>query len=251
MSTWQFQTQQFLLPKSGHQLFECEDAIGINALTGRFAIADGATEAFDAQSWALRLASDWVRVRQAVLTPHDFRAWVARQGKSLHDSWSGLRLSWYAEEKARAGSFAAFVGVQLDLDVAPPGWRAIALGDACLIHCRNSGIINALPISNHESFNATPPLVPSCASMQEASLNSVVINSGALEHRDVLLLLSDAAAAWYLMLADIDDGARSRFDAHLKAARDGELEQLFESERLAGRIKNDDIAVIRIEIELR
>jgi len=251
MSTWQFQTQQFLLPKKGHQLSECEDAIGINALTGRFAIADGATEAFDAQSWALRLAHDWVRMRQSVLTLQDFRSWVAEQGQLLHDSWKGLRLSWYAEEKARTGSFAAFVGVQLDTEVALPCWQAIALGDACLIHWRNERILKALPISNHESFNATPQLVASKSFTSEGGLNNVVISSGTLEHGDVLLLLSDAAAAWYLMLVDKDDRTRSCFDALLTAARDGELEQLFESERRSGRIKNDDIAVLRIEVELK
>ena len=65
MSTWQIKTRQFLLPKSGYQLSECEDAIGINAETCRFAIADGATEAFDAQSWARRLAHSWVQVEAA------------------------------------------------------------------------------------------------------------------------------------------------------------------------------------------
>lgn len=251
MSTWQFQTQQFLLPKSGHQLSECEDAIGINASAGRFAIADGATEAFDAQSWARLLAHDWVQVKQAILTPKDFRAWVWEQGQFLHHSWNGLRLSWYAEEKARAGSFAAFVGVQLDTEVAPPSWRAIALGDACLIHSRNNRVLKALPIASHVNFNASPLLVPSQAAMQEAGLNNVVTSSGALDHGDVLLLLSDAAAAWYLMLVEKDDRTRACFDGLLKMARDNELEELFESERLAGKIKNDDIAVIRIEVAQR
>jgi hypothetical protein len=196
------------------------------------------------------LAQDWVRAKQAVLTTEHFSAWVLEEGQFLHDSWSGLRLSWYAEEKARTGSFAAFVGVQLDLESDPPRWRAIALGDACLIHCRNGWILKALPISNHESFNATPLLVPSHRSMLEVALSNVVISSGELKHHDVLLLLSDAAAAWYLMLVAQDDRMRSCFDALLKAASNCELEQLFESERLAGRIKDDDIAVVRIEVEL-
>jgi hypothetical protein len=50
------------------------------------------------------------------------------------------------------------------------------------------------------------------------------------------------------MLAARDDRTRTCFDSLLKKALHNELEMLFESERLAGRIKNDDIAVIRIEI---
>lgn len=249
MSTWQFQTQQFLLPKSGHQLSECEDAIGINVAARRFAVADGATEAFDSQSWARLLAHDWVLPGPADQTLDEFRAWVAKQGQALHDSWNGLRLSWYAEEKAQTGSFAAFVGVQFDLDEAAPCWRAIALGDSCLIHCRNRAIVTALPVSHYESFNATPLLVPSHPSMQQAALEQVVVAGGIVEPGDVLLLLSDAVAAWYLMLVEKDEPARGRFDLLLKTMQESELELLFEKERLNGRIKDDDIAVIRIEVE--
>lgn len=249
MSTWQVQTRQFLLPKSGHQLSECEDAIGINQTARRFAIADGATEAFDAQSWAQRLAHDWVQVEPAALTLEKFRTWVAEQGESLHDSWRRLRLSWYAEEKAQTGSFAAFVGVQLDLEVNAPGWRAIALGDACLVHCRNQAILKTLPVSHYESFNMTPLLVPSHASMHDAALQRVVVDCGTLEHGDMLLLLSDAAAAWYLLLGEQDHQTRSCFDALLSGKRDHELTRLFECERLAGRLKDDDIAALSIEVE--
>src|SRR5918911_471453 len=134
MSKERLQTRQFLLPKSGHTLSECEDAVGADLVNGRFAIADGATEAFDAGSWARLLAHGWVSMKEAALTPEEFRAWVLERGRALHDSWSGLSLSWYSEEKARAGSFAAFVGVQLDFESGVRGWRAIALGDACLMH---------------------------------------------------------------------------------------------------------------------
>lgn len=248
MSTWQFQTRQFLLPKSGHQLSECEDAIGINLSARRFAIADGATEAFDSQSWARLLAHDWVSPGPADQSVDEFRAWVARQGHLLHDSWSGLRLSWYAEEKARTGSFAAFVGLQIDVEGTAPRWNVIALGDSCLIHCRNETIVTALPVSNYESFNATPPLVPSHASMQQAALEKVVSAAGVIEREDVLLLLSDAIAAWYLMLVEKDAPAIARFDLLLKSMDEPELQLLFEKDRLSGRIKDDDIAVVRIEV---
>ncbi len=249
MSTWQFHTRQFLLPKSGHQLSECEDAIGINPATRRFAVADGATEAFDSQTWARLLAHDWVKLEPTEQTREEFRAWVAKQGQSLHDLWDGLRLSWYAEEKARTGSFATFVGVQLELGEPSPNWKAIALGDSCLLHCRNEAILEALPVSHPESFNATPLLVPSQLTMQDGALEKLVVASGALSDGDVLLLLSDAVAAWYLMLVEKDDEERSSFDRLLKTGQADELQQLLEKDRLNGRLKDDDVAVIRIEVE--
>lgn len=256
MSRWHLQTRQFLLPKSGYLLSECEDVIGTNEATRRFAIADGATEAFDARHWAQLLAHNWVQIPSGALTTEEFRSWVAEESRVLHDSWRGLRLSWYAEEKAGTGSFAAFVGVQLDLDTANPSWRAIALGDSCLIHCRGEVLLSSLPISNHENFNSAPLLVPSHASLQEPTLHLAALGTGLINDGDVLLLVSDAAAAWYLKLVETGEPVRFSFDRLLRETQSGEetqnaeLVRLFESERLAGRIKDDDIAVIRIEVVL-
>jgi hypothetical protein len=247
MSALQLHTRQFLFPKSGHTLAECEDVIGINEASRLFAIADGATEAFDARRWATLLAASWVEREPPALNPADFNAWVADQGKTLHNSWTGVPLSWYAEEKARAGSFAAFVGVQIAGESGTAVWRAIALGDSCLVHSRNNSVIEAFPIADHESFNATPVLVPSHPGVQTAALDRAIAASGSLEPGDVIMLLSDAAAAWYLMLAANEPDARAAFDVLSGRASDAEIAALFASERVAGRIKDDDIAVVRIE----
>jgi hypothetical protein len=249
MSGWQFETRQFLLPKSGYQLSECEDAIGINPVRRRFAVADGATEAFDARTWARQLAQGWVEIDAAALSPEEFRSWVNLQGNSLHDSWRGLELSWYAEEKAREGSYAAFVGLQLDPEGAALRWRAIAVGDACLIHCRQRSVLTALPLVHSEQFNATPVLVPSRGARQSMALQQTLVGSGEVAPGDVILLLSDAAAAWYLMLTEQDDAARHSFDRSLKSIAEDELTEFFVNERQSGRIKDDDIALLRIEVE--
>jgi hypothetical protein len=74
------------------------------------------------------------------------------EGRELQDSWNGLTLSWYSEEKARKGSFAALAGVEFDLKTESPSWQAIALGDTCLIHCRNGMRLKSLPLSRSDSF---------------------------------------------------------------------------------------------------
>ncbi|MGA9994755.1 MAG: hypothetical protein WBP93_05030, partial [Pyrinomonadaceae bacterium] len=241
-------TQQFVLQKSKTERSECEDAVGVNTEALRYAIADGATEAFDAGRWAERLASEWVKT-QGALTIEDFGAWLAEQGSWLHASWDGRTLSWFAEEKARVGSFAAFVGVEFDLSVDAPRWKAIALGDSCLIHLRGGVVCSAFPLSDHQSFNSAPVLVPSLSSFQETALKQAVADSGTLEQGDVVLLLSDAAAAWYLKLSLERDAALKDLDALLKASATDALEKLFEEERRAGRIKDDDVAILRIAVE--
>src|ERR1700752_347941 len=193
---WELRTQQVLLPKSGFESSECEDVIGIDEHNCRFAVVDGATEAFDARKWAQRLAENWVRSDSA-LTTQTFHDWVANEGAALHSSWNQLTLPWYAEEKARKGSFAAFVGVELDLRSESPTWKAIALGDACLLHCRAGALLKSLPILNSASFNSAPLLVASDPAFYKTSADSLVIDSGYCQNNDILLLVSDAAGACY------------------------------------------------------
>ena len=239
--------RQLLLPKLGQEASECEDVIAVDMQARRIAVADGATEAFAAREWAERLAQQWVR-RTSTLTPEEFRNWVAAEGRELHDSWNGLSLSWYAEAKARTGSFAAFVGLELDLNSESPSWKAIALGDTCLLHRRGDVLVKSLPLARSESFNNAPILVASNCALHENSMKSVVIDSGNCESGDVLLLLSDAVASWYLKCFENDD-----LDAedHFFAQPDEKLTEFFDRERLTGRIRNDDLAIVRIEINER
>jgi hypothetical protein len=244
---WELQTRQLLLPKLGHDASECEDAIAIDTDRCRFAVADGATEAFDARKWAQRLAERWVQT-ESILSAEEFRKWVATEGRELQDSWNGLSLSWYSEEKARTGSFAAFAGVELNLESETPSWQAVALGDTCLLHCRSGALLKSLPLSHSESFNSNPVLVASDCSLHENMMQSLVIDSGTCESGDVLLLMSDGIAAWYLQRIETNDLDRDEF---ISSKQNEDLGRFFDEERLAGRIRNDDIALIRIQITQR
>lgn len=244
---WDLELRQLILPKLGHEASECEDVIAGDTQTCRFAVADGATEAFDARHWAERLAQHWVD-NDATLTLEEFRSWVAAEGRELQDSWKGLTLSWYSEEKARTGSFAAFVGVEMDLRTESPSWKAVALGDACLFHCRRGSLLKSLPLSRSESFNASPVLAASDASLHDSSMESVVIESGSCESGDIIFLMSDAAACWFLQRLEQNDLVVEEL---LASKTDEELKQFFDEERLAARIRNDDLAVVRLELRRR
>jgi hypothetical protein len=242
------QVNQFLLPKDGAQASECEDAIGVNAAAGRFAVADGATEAFDARSWAKQLAEGWVATEPPLLTREAFGLWIAEQGTALHESWQGRILPWYAEEKARRGSFAAFVGVQFELGNGGSRWTAIALGDSCLIQRRGAKVCYALPVADHQQFTSTPLLVPSLGGLQETTLAQARVESGAVETADVFWLLSDATAEWFLRRESEGDGILDRLDGLLAASQTEELATLFQQERRSRRIKDDDVAIVRIAV---
>lgn len=234
------------MPKSGSTLVECEDAIGINGEALRFAVADGATEAFDAKSWSNRLVTNWINAGVDAALSTSFDAWLAEQGKQQHESWNGLKLSWYAEEKALQGSFAAFVGVQIGVLEGRARWTAIALGDSCLIQWRGDEILLSLPLSDASLFNNSPALAPSSDKFLEKALQYTTSSANWLERGDTLWLLSDAVAAWFLAINENNKKRLLQFVSLFDDASDETLIEFFGNERQAGRVKDDDIAVLRV-----
>ena len=248
MSSLQVIARHFLLPKDGSGAEECEDAFAQSSDSRRFAVADGATEAFDARRWAMRLAETWVGAKSSPLTVEEFRPWLAEQGEWLRASWEGRKLPWYAEEKRRAGSFAAFVGLRLEERGRRVRWDVVALGDSCLVQTRGGRVETALPVSTHLEFNSAPPLVPSNESVRETALAKLVSAGGEAERGDVFLLMSDALSAWYLESSSKSDGRAAQFDSLLAASENKALAQLFQSERESKRMKDDDVAAVRVQL---
>ena len=249
LRSWHLQSQQFLLPKEGHTLAECEDAVSVNALGLSYAVTDGATEAFDARRWARRLAESWVEVKPSPpVSVADFGVWAGAEGEELHAAWETLTLPWYAEEKRRGGSFAAFVGLHFAAEGRRLSWRAIAVGDSCLIQRRNCELRAALPLAEHQDFNSRPVLVPSRAELMKSALDRAVTGAGEAESGDIFLLLSDAVAAWFFELAAAHHPLIAEFDSLLAASENEALADLLRRERQAKRLKDDDVAIIRIAV---
>jgi hypothetical protein len=248
---YRIQTRHFILPKEGSAAEECEDAVAFDAGSLRFAVADGATEAFDARRWAARLAVEWVGAVRAPLTAADFGPWLKEQSEWLHASWEGRKLSWYAEEKRRAGSYAAFVGLRLEPSGRRVNWRAVALGDSCLVQRRGGEVVASFPLSKSEEFGSTPPLVPSSEALRETALARLVEREGCAEPGDTFLLMTDALSAWYFDAAARRDPEAERFDSLLAASENGSLSELVRRERAAARLKDDDVAVVRIAVDSR
>ncbi len=242
------QIRHFVLPKEGSGPEECEDAVAFDAGALRFAVADGATEAFDARRWAARLAAEWVGAVRAPLTAAEFGPWLKEQGEWLHASWEGRKLPWYAEEKRRAGSYAAFVGLRLEADGRGVGWRAVALGDSCLVQRRGGEVLAAFPVESQEAFTSTPWLVPSGEGVRETALARLVEREGCAEPGDTFLLMTDALSAWYFEASARRDPAADEFDSLLAASENVSLSELVRRERAAARMKDDDVAAVRIEV---
>jgi len=240
---------QFLTPKKGTIRSECEDAFAFSKSRMVFALADGATESYDSRSWARLLVRAWIRIQPPAIEMEDFEPLLRDLGVRLHQKWSRRKLPWYAEEKAQGGSFAAFVGLQISAQEGLIHWRAIALGDCCLIHRHGPALLETFPITKSEEFGSNPLLLPSSASKQGQALDLVRRGAGTTSSGNDFLLMSDAVACWFLK--QIEDGkaeAMGLFDKLTAADDIGGLTDFLENLRSAGNIRNDDVAVLRIVI---
>jgi hypothetical protein len=241
--------RSFLLTKSGTGPMECEDAIAFNRSHLIFAIADGATEAYDSRSWARLLVRSWVRIDPAAFAMVDFEPLLRELGIRLHRKWARRKLPWYAAEKAQSGSFTAFLGLQLFPHDNDLHWRALAAGDCCLIHRRNGVVDQTFPISSADDFGWNPILLPSLTSKQKESLRVIRQVEGQTGSGDDFLLLTDAVAAWFLR--QVERGSKESILAFDQAVQSNETEALgefFGNLRNSREIRNDDIAVLRISI---
>ena len=235
----------FLLSKEGEPQYRCEDAIAVSRDGLRFGIADGATEGFDSKRWARYITKAWVSPFAATLDmsalPESLKLLGERQGQR----WAGRELPWYLEEKSRDGAFAAFLGVDLRQS---PTWDAIAIGDCCLFIERADSLIESFPLSSPEEFEAWPILLPSLVSRYPSYKNVLRMKSGGLHAGDRLLLMSDAIACWYLRCWSEDRSVRDAFNCALTNQNQGVLKEIVASERENKLLRNDDIAIVRIEI---
>jgi hypothetical protein len=247
MTCSSFRVRQYLTQKLGANRGECEDAVAFNHANRAFAVADGATEAFDSRYWARLLARAWVR--QPALTPQSLVDLAQTLGARADKRWSQRKLSWYAEEKARAGSYAALVGVVFFCDRDELSWQAIAVGDCCLLQLREQRVITTLPITSASEFGFRPTLLPSKGIQAMTQSDAIKQFTGGAQLGDSFLLLSDAVACWLLEQRGGGSMALAQtFESLLRDDRIDELDIFFDEQRTAVNIKNDDIAAIHIQV---
>lgn len=241
------QVQTYLTQKVGNERNECDDALAFCLSSNAFAVADGATEAFGSRYWSRLLVKTWVRHPSAIQKP-SFLELVRQLGDRASARWRKKTLPWYAEERAREGAFAAFVGMRFENKGEEFRWQVLAIGDSCLIHTRSENILFSFPISEPEQFGYHPLLLPSNAERQARIADSIGIHDGSAESGDAFYLLSDAVANWYLQGKRTNTPSVREFEQLLSCGSTNELDILFDEQRTAAQMRNDDIAVLYIKV---
>ncbi|HAN46123.1 MAG TPA: hypothetical protein DCQ32_06170 [Cyanobacteria bacterium UBA8156] len=224
----------YTLVKGGNDPKDCEDVCGWDTATGRFALADGATESSFAQEWGEMLVAGFLAAPRFAV---NVDPWV----RPLQQQWAaqlqGRSLSWFAKRKAQLGAHATFLG----LEVAPQGqWRAIALGDSCLFWWRNGQLLEGFPLKSSAAFGYGPPLLTSVGTNPPARLMA-----GQAQPGDEFWLVSDALAQWVWQQIE---GAWSPWSHSREWVNAEAFAQWVEQTRATGHLHNDDTALLRIAI---
>jgi hypothetical protein len=193
-----FESRKFSLPKDLLRAEENQDAYGLDMERGVAVIADGVSTGLFAGNWARILA------KAAVGQPY-----FANDSTALAEWLSGLRhewaesidvasLAWYQKAKLKAGAFSTLLWVRVTEDsTGDLRLHSYAVGDSCLFHLRAAQMLQTFPIGESRLFNETPQALGSIEPCGGASPQCETWG-GLCERGDLLVLCTDALAAWAL-----------------------------------------------------
>lgn len=238
--------QAFHVAKAGNAAADWEDAFAADTARGRFAVADGASEASFAALWARLLTEGFVSARGK---PWRDLGWLTPLRQRWAREVDAVPLPWYAEAKRDAGAFATFLGLifRPARTDQPPFWRALAIGDSCLFRTRRGRVLKSFPLSRSDAFGSQPHLLRSrggCGVERECERTLGLWRSG-----DRFLLMTDALAQWFLRLTEADRKPCDEIAALLtesdpQAAFPGWVEE----RRRLEALRNDDVTLLSVDL---
>ena len=249
------------------------------------ALCDGASESLLAGHWARQLAAHCVReIRQLPETLGTARS-AADTVMAAVEAWEqwvalyvagresdGRPLAWYEQPGLARGAHATLLALSLELapdrrrgrdgdhddltvvlDLVRPEssrgwrWRAVALGDTCLFHIHDDRLERAFPVRTAADFGIDPALVTTGTTDTKLLGSRMAVVGGRCASGDQLYLATDALAAWFLR--SYEAGARPWDELRQYAAqRPEEFEDFITRRRADGTMRNDDVALIHIDI---
>ncbi|MFI5959022.1 hypothetical protein [Cryptosporangium sp. NPDC051539] len=204
----------------------------------RAAVADGASESLLAGAWARLLVRTACRYGPAALDAalrHAAEVW----SDDVREHFADGPVPWWQQEKLRRGAQATMLVVEAGPD---DRWGAAAVGDSCVLHCRNGTILAGFPLSSATDFDVRPDLVVSTA---VDAVRPVSI-AGRFDRGDQLILVTDALAAWAFRLHE--EGG-SPVPVLLDLTADAErLDDWAAGQQAAGRLRNDDLTLLVVAL---
>ena len=240
----------FRTQKAGNTEAEYEDAfwsrdqssVILPGQTVRIAVADGATDAVFSGLWARLLVKAYGRRHMTGETVADHLVRAARVWDRVVKRHS---LPWYAEEKARNGTYAALLGLELTQTAngASGTWSALSCGDCCFFHLRSSELLRAFPVDRAACFSNSPVL---CGSHPETrGLEGLVTAAGDWQEGDCFYLMSDALALWFITCCE-QGLVPAQILRDVTLAKEPGFDEWIAGLRQQRAIKNDDCTLVAL-----
>lgn len=219
--------------KAGEDVADMEDAANAEPV-GRFALADGASESTYAGMWAKILV---VGYASGVLEgPDDLTKltslWEARVA-------TAPTRVWYVDEKLHEGAFSTLCGLSC---MGDGRWQALAVGDTCLFHVRDSAVVATFPAHSGSALRQAPTLV---GTRPLYSTVDWLRTHGTWGEGDVFLLCTDALAR---MIFDELESGTMGYLALMEMQTAGEFRHWLDHARIRGRLANDDTTLLRVHL---
>jgi len=250
------------IPKRGSAPKENEDAVWPKWIhkaipiqrTFRCAVTDGATQASFSSLWARLLAR---QVTRQPITTQRLQWAVERSRVRWRGEIETRSLSWAALEKLQSGAFATLVGLELfpashDAELIRR-WEVVAIGDACLVHFRNSVLQDSYPVSDPDEFGNAPLALASDPrrNLDTWAQAARFTKSGVWEPHDVFLLLTDAIAQWLLREHKLGTNPLSQLESLIQSNNDlpNSYAEWVATLRDEGKLRDDDATVAWIRPE--
>ncbi|MEV0277473.1 hypothetical protein AB0I22_13965 [Streptomyces sp. NPDC050610] len=238
-------------------------------------VCDGATESALAKDWARLLSrsvAEHAMKRPELLAGGTAFEEFAASAVAQWDPWllqytqarvaEGRPLKWYEHTKLAEGAFATLLTVRVDPDPGPGAgidveeaepawhWRAAALGDSCLFHLRDERLVQAFPVGDADEFGTVPDLFGSRNHDAALLACRTRFTEGRCRPGDRLFLMTDALAAWFLSAPDQKVAVHQLLEFSGPDDLSGFVDWL-NSLRDRRQLRNDDVAVVRIDFEGR
>jgi hypothetical protein len=238
--------QAFRHWKQGNAATDYEDAGAGDVASGRFAVADGASEASFAATWARLLVERFLAAPGKPWRDLEWLGPLRRQWAAEVDS---LALPWYAEEKRELGAFATFLGLVFrPSSLGPHGyWRAMAVGDCCLFQTHGDQIVKAFPLARSADFGNRPRLISSRPGAKESGAEQT---HGRWQPGDRFLVASDALAQWFLLRSEQGQRPLTEIAGLLAKTEPSAAFPCWVQERRDQTVlRNDDVTLLVIDVE--
>lgn len=230
-----------VVPKEREYPDNNEDAYGIDKNV--VAVSDGASESFDAKSWAQILVRKYINSAQ-------FReSWLVgaiEEYSILHDREA---LSWSKQASFDRGSFATLLGIEFH--GGSNSVNVLAIGDSLAVLISNGRVVESYPYTSFEDFNQNPALLSTNHFQNDFirhpgffSTHSVTWDLQSLK-KPILLCMTDALGKWFLRTYRSDPTV---LEPLLSFRTQSEMQEFITALRKDKAIRTDDTTLVVIDL---